>query len=157
MSFTGDLEFKLQGTGGGPADISVKDGDAVQDGGLDTSILISLFTDSRVNEEERKKLQNPILYSGGWFGEVFEGMSLGNKAWLLNKSKITQNVLNQFQEQFTNSLKWLVEEGIADSVRVSVSQFTDGIEINVKVFRAQSTDNEYKYFYNWENQISKGS
>ena len=85
MSFIGDIEFKLGLNSAGPADISVSNGDLTQDGGLDTAILISLFTDARVDDEEKKLLQNPLLYSGGWFGEMFDGRVLGNKAWLLNK------------------------------------------------------------------------
>ena len=72
------VEFTLQ-----PADAITR---------LKTAVVISLFTDRRVNEED---VPNGELNRGYWGDmDLPEGESLGSKLWLLKREKLTPETIN---------------------------------------------------------------
>ena len=78
----------------GAGDICVVGADLQAEAGLDTAILISLFTDARVRDEE---LPPGHTWRRGWWGDDVEDEpdSTGSKLWTLRRSKATLEVLVQ--------------------------------------------------------------
>jgi len=72
-------------------DFATLSGDLKKDEGLRTAVIISLFTDRRVNKEDVLLGQS----QKGWFGDAPElienvGDAWGSKLWLLEREKNTQ-------------------------------------------------------------------
>lgn len=147
----GDL--KLSFVDYGQADITVDGRDAVQDEGLETAVIISLFTDSRVTDDDKKEISESITNRGGWWGNELTNDNIGCKAWLLTRSKLTNETMNKFQEYFTASLQWMVTDLIITSAVVTVYREGDGMNLLVQLKKPNNKDIDYRYFYNWQNQI----
>lgn len=133
-------------------------GDIDTDEGLDTAILISLFTDRRINEDD------PILDSNndnkrGWWGDIVSNVEddqIGSRLWLLDRSKTVDEVLVQCKEYVLESLQWLIDDGIAKNINIIVERYKE-ITDNRLYFLVEITKNDgelisKKYEYLWNNQ-----
>jgi phage gp46-like protein len=85
--------------------------DIATDSGLDTPILISLFTDR----------YDPESGQGGWWGDQHPDQPdlFGSRLWLLNKSKVTTQVLRQAEDYARESLAWLINDKLINTLNVS--------------------------------------
>lgn len=68
------------------SDLVIEGGDLALDQGLQTKILLSLFTDRRVGPKEN--LEDPQDLRGWWAREDF-----GSRLWLLGRAKATKENL----------------------------------------------------------------
>lgn len=146
----GDIRLSLINNEGS---LSILSGDVDSDLGLETAILISLFTDARAAEDDT--LPDNSLSKRGWWGDSFLEASLGSKLWLISRASITSSLLEDAKKYAKNCLNWLIEDGVAQAVEVSVER-TDmsTIHITVSVTRPKGDSaTSFKYFYNWQNQL----
>ena len=102
-------------------DIQVEIDDLTSEEGLRTAIIISLFSDRRVETEEL-----PIEEKSrrGWFGDLFaenSGDLIGSRLWLLKRAKATEENRNLAEDYAQEALQWLIDDGIASSVDVSAN------------------------------------
>ena len=129
------------------SDIVFQDIDFEIDDGLKSAVYISLFTDVR-GEVEEIEGQNP---RGNW-SDHFETIPLGSKLWLLSREKQTEDSRLLAEQYASDSLQWLISEGIAKSVEVIASFPTRGIlYLQVKIFRPEEV--EFEFSTNWEAEI----
>lgn len=106
-------------------DVRIKDGDLESDEGLETAVTISLFTDKRVTDEELPALQES---KRGWWGDMFPDVDrdqIGSKLWTLERSKRILETLRLAEDYIREALKWMIEDGIASSVKVT-AEFLEG-------------------------------
>ncbi|MGJ8619622.1 MAG: phage GP46 family protein [Methylophilaceae bacterium] len=106
-----------------------------QEDALIRSVLISLFTWRRANEDDIAEGQKM-----GWWGDVVEPPAIndqiGSKLWLLRREKITQSTINRAREYAKESLQWLIDDGVASRVDVETERFQiDGIAIGCTIYR----------------------
>lgn len=131
-------------------------GDLAGDESLETAILISLFTDQRVRDDE---LPVGETSKRGWWGDMYspiEGFELGSKAWLYDREKITTSVMAQMETRFQASLQWLLDDGVATNVAVTVSRVdTYKVQINVVVTEPSGSENKYSFFWDQQEQKAK--
>lgn len=138
-------------------DIAIERGAVVLDGGLRTSILISLFTDARAPADV--PLPEDSADRRGWWGDDFAATAArprssasetGSLLWLLARSKITQATLNRAREYVTTALQWLLTDGIASRLSVQVeAQDGQRLAIRVELDRPQGPAREL-YDFVWE-------
>lgn len=126
------------------SDIGVSGGDVLLDHGLQTAVVISLFSDARATEEEAAAYGDTSL-RGYWADSADD--RVGSKLWLLGREKALPSVAVRAKQYAEAALGWLVRDGIAASVNVSAeivkpSSLYLGIEIT------RSTDKRYAYL--WE-------
>lgn len=77
---------------------------------LTNAIIISLFTDLRVDNER------------GWWGDSYQdGTPMGSKLWMLSRAKQLPEILDDAQLYANQALQWLVDDGVAKSVQVIAS------------------------------------
>lgn len=132
---------------GGRFDVRVVSNDLEQDEGLETAIIISLFCDRRVSAEE---LPPEEQSRRGWWGDVADDKDLiGSKLWLLRREKITPETLRRAKEYSEEALKWLLDDGVASSVVVTVER--GGLyQINIGIAITQPNENIARRFaYVW--------
>jgi phage gp46-like protein len=138
-------------------DIAVNKNDLVADEGLETSALISLYSDRRAAEDIR--IDDPEARQG-WWGDLVQGFELGSLLWLQARAKLTQNEINLTRMYIEECLEWMKEDGVAKDVIVELEQIgsveTPILVANIRIFKSDGTIEEQKFDDLWENQIQKG-
>lgn len=78
---------------------------------LTNAIVISLFTDLRVDGER------------GWWGNSFnsDDYQMGSKLWTLSRSKQLASVLDDAQRFATEALQWMLDDKVVRSYQVFAS------------------------------------
>lgn len=90
-----------------------------------TNIIASLFTDARAFDDD-------ILPDGGtdkrgWWGDSFNDKKIGSRLWLLRREKQLLSVLQRAQEYATESLQWMINENLIQSVTVTATNPSNGV------------------------------
>ncbi|AXK61545.1 phage GP46 family protein [Burkholderia sp. IDO3] len=81
---------------------------------LQSAVLISLFTDRICNPDDA--IPDGTGDPRGWWGDVGEDKPIGSRLWLLDRSKQTQEVLNDARDYILEALQWLVDDGVVASI-----------------------------------------
>jgi len=87
------------------------------------AVLISLFTWRRAEPDDYPELDN------GWWGDsfpTFQNDRIGSRLYLLSREKLTNKTPLKAREYIRQALQWLVDDGVAVSIEVSVTR--SGIE-----------------------------
>lgn len=90
-----------------------------EDDGLETAVILSLFTDRRAAEDDA--LPDGSDDRRGWWGDAYpdvDGDLIGSRLWLLFREKDMQSAVNRAREYTEEALEWLLEDGIARRVEV---------------------------------------
>ena len=115
-------------------DVEIQNGDLVGDGGLETAVVISLFTDKRVTEEQLPAFQTDRK---GWWGDmipVTENDQIGSRLWTLSREKILNETLRKHEDFCREALEWMIEDGVASSISIDATyneKFYLVLEINI--------------------------
>lgn len=133
----------------------VNNGGLETDDGLETAIILSLFTDARATEEELLAAGLPLDDAHGFWGDTYpevEGDRIGSKLWLLARAKRTDATLQQAKSYTEDALAWLTQDGIARTVTVTTEWYgtSDVVAVGVLIERDGS---EARWFRLW-NAIS---
>lgn len=126
----------------GHGDLVVINDELMLDDSLTTSILISLFTDLRVNDER------------GWWGDDFnsDNHQTGSKLWLLNREKQLQSVLNDAQTYATQALAWLVEDKeVRDYQVIASNPETSVLLLTIIVELLDGNQEQFTFSTRWSN------
>lgn len=136
----------------GKMDVTVAD--IVQDAGLETAVIISLFTDARASEDD--ELPAGETDQRGWWGDDLNeipGDITGSKLWLLCREKQQHKIVRRAEEYARQALAWLVEDGVAAKVDVTGTIPTRGVlHLAIAIHRADRRVANFKYDYNWRAQ-----
>lgn len=117
-------------------DIQIVNGDFVVDEGLETTVLLSLLTNS-----------------GSWWGESFEDEPFGSKLFELDREKSTNSTGLKLKQYAEEALNWLVTEKIAKKITVDFMQIKDNIQLSINIQKPDNSD--FKYYLNWKAQGEK--
>lgn len=93
----------------------------VMDDGLDTAVLLSLFTDRRAEAGDE--------FSGdprGWWGDALavtddRPVAMGSRFWLLAREKQTVPVLRRAEAYARQALQWMLDDGVASALTATAS------------------------------------
>jgi phage gp46-like protein len=115
--------------------------------GLRTSILLSLYTDRFVDEDELDENKS----NRGFWADSFEEIPHGSKLWTLQRQKITTEVLKKYKDYAKESLDWLLKDGIVDSISVEAEFSGTSIYCRVELERG---DKSFKYKFDslWKTE-----
>jgi len=105
----------------GGMDLAIVEDDIATDAGLETAVLISLFSDRRAADED--VLLDPEDKRGWWadqFAEV-EGDQIGSRLWQLERSLLTPDVEVQTDVKVREALAWMIADRIAATIDVEVT------------------------------------
>lgn len=112
---------------------------------LESIVVLSLGSDGRVASGSFKN----ELQDDGWWGEsTFEGDRWGSLLHTLFKKKNDPNVVLLARQYVSDCLKWIVEDGIADSVDSKVTKDDKALYIDVRVEKGNVSKN-YRYEVMW--------
>jgi phage gp46-like protein len=91
------------------------------DPGLASAILISLFTDRRVDPEEAEGDRR------GWIGDALsevEADRIGSRLWLLKREKATEETRLRALEYAAEALAWMVETALVTGFEIDAEWIT---------------------------------
>lgn len=147
---SGDIRIDLEEAEGA---LSIVDNDLLLDAGLETAIILSLFTDMRADKEDN--IPDGSTDLRGWWGDVVSEDPIGSSLWLLLREKINGSTREKFKAAAINSLKWMIDDSVAQEIKVDVtSLLQDSVEFTVQVLRpAFGNSVNFKYYYNWQAQL----
>lgn len=93
----------------------------------------------------------------GWWAQELSAMyprdSFGSRLWLLERAKLTVETIRLARTYAEEALAWLVEDGIAEAVRVDVQrQGRGGLSLGVTVTRGSGTlaAEDLRFSFLWE-------
>lgn len=124
-------------------DINVIDGDLERCDGLESAVIISLFSWARADASEI----DPGTPQYGWWGDKIDedgSNQLGSKLYLLKRAKITEETIAKAEDYIKQALQWMIEDKVASDISVNLERNSkdlnrvDGI---VTITRGNDTKN----------------
>jgi len=98
--------------------------DLESDEGIETAVIISLFTDKRAKIDDI--LPDPNSSDRrGWWGDLvsdIEDDQIGSRLWLLNREKTEESILARAKEYVQEALQWLSDDGVVAKVVVETER-----------------------------------
>ena len=151
---TGDIGlFDIEGN---VIDFKVERNDIAIASGLRSAVLLSLFTDARVELEELPPGETG--QRGWWADELSTALNdrHGSKLWLLRREKQTQEVAERAREYCQQALAWLIDDGVAQSVSVATSFPERGsLLIQIEIRKPTGDLENYQFNYLWKEPAPK--
>lgn len=121
------------------------------DDGLETAVVLSLFTDRLANPDD--VLPDNSGHRRGWWGDSFadiDGDRIGSRLWLLSREKQLPVVLQRARGYAREALDWLIEDGIARNVEVDADFPRAGVlALAVTIFRAVDGPVRFRFETFW--------
>lgn len=151
-----DIALTFTDFGGG--DLVLLGQDLARDDGLESAVLVSLFTDRRASVEQLRDGDNKSDLRGWWgdFAPPVEGDKTGSLLWLLSREKQTRETLARGQQYAKQALDWMVEDKVARAVAVQTEYARTGVMlIGVDIDRPDGLRSTYRYDYEWAAQAAK--
>ncbi len=136
------------------ADLAVEANDLVRDDGLETAVLLSLFTDRRADDGD--PLPDAQTDRRGWWGDdvpPIEGDRIGSRLWLLSREKESQGTLSRVEEYSREALRWLIDDLVVERVDVRAEIPRRGmLGLSVTIYRPQADPVTYRFNKAWAAQ-----
>lgn len=124
------------------------------DDGLDTAVILSLFTDRRAEDDDQLPSGSDDK-RGTWidsFADV-EGDKQGSRFWLLDSAKLIPETVNRVRDYCAEALNWMVRDGVAKAVNVTAQiiryQPLGVIAAQIDIVKPDGTTIRYKFEQLW--------
>lgn len=145
-----DIKLAFGSLGG---DVVLQGLDLARDDGLETAVVISLFTDRRCSADQ---LPDNETDQRGFWGDAFAtlaGDQTGSLLWLLAREKTINAVLARAKDYATDALKWLLEDKVAAALEIETEYVRRGVlAIAVRVIKPNGDALPFRYEYAWLQQ-----
>lgn len=136
--------------------LQVENGDLIGDDGLETAIVISLFTDKRVSDDD---LPIEETSKRGWWGDTFPNVDqdkIGSRLWLLERVKRTAETLRKSEDYIKEALNWLIEDGVAASIEVT-SSYDENNQLVAAIVVSKPKGRTSRFQLLWDKQKLKAA
>lgn len=112
--------------------------------------LISLFSWRKSNNDDGVDIPN----RQGWWGDTFAADTndrIGSRLWLLQREKLTDEVVARAREYAEESLQWMIDDALAVAVNVSADRENNRLNMSVEIVRPGDAQSIQARFQNlWE-------
>lgn len=140
------------------ADLGISGGGLTMDEGLDTAVLISLFTDRRAEPDDPVDPLSPTGDLRGWAGDLLAepGDRIGSRLWLLRREKMTEDLPSRVEAYAAEALQWMLDDGVATQVVCTATRVgLETIELVNELYRGTQPLGRWKFA--WSAQQAKGN
>ncbi|MCW8351601.1 phage GP46 family protein [Citrobacter portucalensis] len=86
---------------------------------LTRAVVISLFTHRRADPDDNADV--PM----GWWGDTWPMVAndrYGSKLWLLQRSKLTNALVNTVRTYIRESLQWMLDDGVVSRIDIDIQR-----------------------------------
>lgn len=112
--------------------------------------LISLFSWRKSNDDDGVDIPN----RQGWWGDTFASETndrIGSRLWLLQREKLTDEVVARAKEYAEESLQWMIDDALAVAVNVTTDRENNRLNMSVEIVRPGDAQSIQARFQNlWE-------
>ena len=146
------MDIKLIGNGYG-WDIGLDEKNLSTDSGLETAVVISLFTDRRAESDDT--LPDWSGDRRGWWADAYseyENDRIGSRLWLLAREKTLPYVLERAKEYARESLAWMIEDGLASEITIEAEKGrNDILGLSIDIVKPSGELVNFTYQDIWES------
>lgn len=148
-------DIALHQVGVGTFDLQLLDGvDLMSDEGLETAVILSLFTDKRLPMDQQSPdgTDDPR----GWWGDIGDpdDVQLGSYLWLLWREKMVPATVSRAVGYTKDALKWMTDDGIARTVNATGERVgLDQCRVAGEIIRP--TGEILRFAYLWDGEKAK--
>ena len=122
-------------------------GDFEQVNNFDTSILLSLYTDQRAASSEVEEASKRRGYIAD---QLYISFKHGSKLWLLDQSRLNNNIRNLAKTYTLESLQWLLDENYLENINVQ-TKIQNNNDITI-IITGNTINNSNLWSYSlWKN------
>lgn len=139
----------------GTGDLVMSGADLLLDEGLETAVIISMFTDRQVDDDE---LPDGETDRRGYWGDIAnedESDKTGSKLWLLAREKSREVIADRAKQYTEEALEWLKKDGVTDSIQVTATIPRTGVLLIEVTIARPSANVSFRYDYLWQQQTAK--
>lgn len=130
--------------------------DLARDDGLETSVIISLFTDRRATPEQIPAELPPDDLRGYWGDLSPTTAATGSLLWLLAREKHLPVPRARAEQYCREALQWMIDDLIATRVVVAAEYAGMGVMLlTIDIYRPGGGTVRYQYNYEWSAQAAK--
>lgn len=131
------------------ADLAIQDGDLLSDDGLDTAVVMSLFTDARASDDD--DIPDGTDDKRGWWADAYLDQPFGSKLWLLSRAKELPETLLRAEHYAKQALQWLVDDGVAREVTAEASYPRPGmLALLISIRRPRDIQGQWQRIWEFE-------
>lgn len=143
-----DLAISCREDGNFDLDFDEGRGDLLTTDSLKNTVAISIGTYAR--ERNLGNVANLKPNVGGWFGDALdEKGTLGGYLYEAFPGKLTQETARSVDSLVLEALNWMVEDGVAKSVKCESEIVGDILELKVNIERPEGDGEAFLFELNW--------
>lgn len=134
----------------GCADLVRAGADLLLDYGMETALIISLFTWRRANDDDPLPVRG--MDRKGWWGDSFSPIAndkIGSRRWLLQRAKALPTVFAEVEAYDRELLQWLIDDGVVASIALTYSSPAKGWVSTVVGLPRPGGPDRYRFDYLW--------
>ena len=145
----------------GEADIALAGTDLLTDDGLETAVIVSLFTDAPADPGDA--IPDGMTNRRGWWGDMPVDAAAqtgtpdvtGSKLWLLDRAVLNTETLARAESYTLAALAWMKRDGVAGKVtaRATVPQ-RGWLQLTIDIFQAGSRS---RFAFAWQATAAAGA
>lgn len=86
---------------------------------LTRAVVISFFTNRRADPDDNADV--PM----GWWGDTWPAVAndrYGSKLWLLQRSKLTNALVNTVRTYLRDALQWMLDDGVVSRIDIDIQR-----------------------------------
>lgn len=124
------------------------------DDGLQTCVIISLFTDKRLPAGQLP--EDGTSDPRGWWGDIGDEdrVQIGSYLWLLWREKMLPATVFRAIEYARDALQWLIDDGIARTVNVT-GERAGLYQLSLAAEIERPNGEVLRYAYLWDGERAK--
>lgn len=137
------------------ADYAIESLLLTEDDGLDTAVILSLFTDRRAEPDDVTP-GNVADRRGTWmdaYSDAPRGDRMGSRLWLLQTAKLLPETVIKVRAYCAEALDWMVADGVAKEVNVTAEVIRSHplgmIAAQIDIVRPDGAASRYKFDTLW--------
>lgn len=133
-------------------DLALDGFDLATDDGLETAVILSLFTDAPAGADD--PLPEGETDRRGWWADAYPpvaGDVIGSRLWLLSREKQLPAALNRAREYAATALAWLVTDGAAQRVDIDAEAVRAGVlGLAIAIHRPDNNVARFRFQALWQ-------
>lgn len=151
QSMSTDCAGNLSGCPSCIGEWQIKSGALAEDNQLHSAVLMQMFTNKRVPNDQNTYITDRIN-RGGWWGDAFAPFQMGSHLWTLDRAAMNDQTIADAERFIREALQPIIDQGAAASMRISVERDKVGgmLSMIVKLFGSDGRDiydHQYRRFW----------
>lgn len=140
------------------ADMLFQNGDLLREEGLETAVLMSLFSDRRAEEKDEIDNKNDRR---GWWGDQTAGLTdqIGSRLWIIERAKTTSQTVVLAKQYVKEALQWMLDDGVASKINVMTERFgnpgEDKLGITIEIYKINGQIEVFEFDDLWTAQFAE--